>query len=90
MHRRVAAAPRTQDKFWLLMDDLVDRYLLAISHYYVGSHHDARLINYKAFEGDYCSSGELGLAGFATNEMEACEAQARGFTHGHRKVDGVP
>ena len=30
MHRPVAASPRTQAIFWLLMDDLVDRYLLAI------------------------------------------------------------
>ena len=90
MHRRVAASPRTQAKFWLRMDDLVDRYLLAIGHYYVGSHRNARGINYTAIEDDYCSSGELGLAGFAINEEEPCEAQARGFTHGHRKVYGIP
>ena len=84
------AAPRIQSKLWLLMDDLVDRYLLAIGHYYVGSHRNARLINYIAIEDDYCSSGELGLAGFAVNEQEPCEAQARGFTHGHRKVYGIP
>ena len=90
MHRRVAASPRTQAKFWLLFDDLVDRYLLAIGHYYVGSHRNSQVINYKTIEDDACSSGELGLAGFATNEEEPCEAQARGFTHGHRKVYGIP
>ena len=90
MHRRVAASPRTQAKFWLLMDDLVDRYLLAIGHYYVGPHRSACVINYMAIEDDYCSSGELGLAGFAINDEEPCEAQARGFTHGHRKVYGIP
>ena len=31
MHRLVAASLRTQAKFWLLMDDLVDQYLLASS-----------------------------------------------------------
>ena len=41
-------------------------------------------------QNDYCSSGELGLAGLAINEEEPCEAQARGFTHGHRKVYGIP
>ena len=90
MHRLVAAAPRTQAKFWQLMDDLVDRYLLGIGHYYVGSHFNAQVLNYRATEDDYCSSGELALAGFAINEMEPLEAQARGFTHGHRKVYGVP
>lgn len=90
MHRRVAASPRTQAKFWLLMDDLVDQYLLGIEHFYVGTHHNARLVNYQVIEDDYCSSGELGLAGFAINEEEPCEAQARGFTHGHRKVYGIP
>ena len=90
MHRRVAASPRTQAKFWLLMDDLVDRYLLGIKYSYVGTHRDGRIINDKAIEDDYCSSGELGLAGFAVNEQEPQEAQARGFTHGHRKVYGIP
>ena len=33
MHRLVAGSPRTQAKFWLLMDDLVDRYFLSIGHY---------------------------------------------------------
>ena len=41
-------------------------------------------------EDDVCSSGEVGLAGFAVQEMEPLEAQARGFTHGHRKVYGIP
>ena len=90
MHRRVAASPRTQAKFWLLMDDIVDRYLLAIKYSYVGTHRDGRIINDKAIEDDYSSSGELGLAGFAVDEEEPCEAQARGFTHGHRKVYGIP
>ena len=90
MHRLVAASPRTRAKFWLLMDDLVDRYLLAIGHFYVGTHRSACLIQYDAIEDDFCSSGELGLAGFATNEEEPCEAQARGFTHGHRKAYGIP
>ena len=37
MHRLVAASPRTQAKFWLLMDDLVDQYLLGIENFYVGT-----------------------------------------------------
>ena len=90
MHRRVAASPRTQAKLWLLMDDLVDQYLLGIERFYVGAHHNAQLLDYRVREDDYCSSGELGLAGFAINEEEPCEAQARGFNHGHRKVYGIP
>ena len=90
MHRRVAVSPRTQAKFWLLRDDLVARYLLAIKYSYVGTHRDGRIINDSAIEDDYCSSEELGLAGFAVDEQEPCEAQARGFTHGRRKVSRIP
>ena len=90
MHRLVAQSTRMQAKFWLLMDDLVDRYLLSIGFSYVGSHRSECLLNYKFIEDDFCSSGELGLAGFALDEQEPLEAQARGFTHGHRKVYGVP
>ena len=86
----VAHSPRTQAKFWLLMDDLVDRYFLGIGFYYVGSHRGSRIVNHKLVEDDFCSSGESGLAGFAVDEEEPLEAQARGFTHGHRKVYGVP
>ena len=90
MFRVVVSSLRTQAKFWLLMGGLVDRYFLGIGHYYVGPHCNARVINYRATEDDYCSSGELAAAGFAVDEMEPFEAQARGFTHGHRKVYGVP
>ena len=89
MHRLVAQCPRTQAKFFLLMDDLVDRYLLAIGNSNVGSH-SRQIQKHIIVEDDFCSSGEPGLAGFALNEMEPFEAQARGFTHGHRKVYGVP
>ena len=72
------------------MDDLVDRYLLGINQGTVGIHRDGRIINYRAIEDDFASSGEIGLAGFAVDEQEPCEGQARGFTHGHRKVYGIP
>ena len=68
------------------MDDLADRYFLGIGRYYVGTHCNARVINYNATEDDYCSSGELAAAGFAVDEMEPFAAQARGFTRGRRKV----
>ena len=64
--------------------------MLGIGRYSVGSHRNSQVINFQYIEDDYCSSAELGLAGFAVNELEPCEAQARGFTHGHRKVYGVP
>ena len=68
----------------------MDRCFLGISFYYVGSHRSKCLLNYKLIEDDFCSSGELGLCGFALNELEPLEAQARGFSHGHRKVYGFP
>ena len=86
----MAARPRTQAKLWLLMDDLVDRYLLGIGHFYVGTHRAPCLLQYTAIEDYFCSTGEPGLASFAINQMEPCEAQARGFTHGHRKAYGIP
>ena len=89
MHRLVAKHPRAQAKFFLIMDDLVDRYLLSIGNSYVGSHRRYIVRNLQT-EDDFCSSGEPGLAGFAENEMEPLESQKRGFTHGHRKVYGVP
>ena len=64
--------------------------MLGIGRYSVGSHRNSQVINFHYIEDDYCSSAELGLAGFAVNELEPCEAQARGFTRGHRKVYGVP
>ena len=90
MHRRVAQCPRTQAKYWLLMDDLVDRYLLGVGHYYVGRRRESRLVDFQHIEDDLCSAAELGLAGFAIDELEPLEAQARGFMHGHRKVYGIP
>ena len=89
MHRLVAQCPRTQAKFFLLMDDLVDRYLLSIGDSNVGSHFRHSMSHFKA-EDDLCSSGEPGLAGFAVHEMKPYEGQARGFTHRHRKVYGLP
>ena len=70
MHRRVAASPRTQAKFWLLMDDLVDRYLLAINEGTMGIHQDGRIINHSGAEDDFASRGKLGLAGFAVDAQE--------------------
>ena len=53
----------------VLMDDLVDRYLLAIGDSNVGSHAQ-QIHKHRIVEDDFCSSGEPGLAGFALNEME--------------------
>ena len=72
------------------MDHFVDLYLLAIEHCYVGFHFNTQERNYMATEPDDCSNGELGLAGFAINKINSCKAQARGFTHGHQKVYGIP
>jgi len=42
------------------------------------------------YEDDIASSGEPGLANFATSMIEPLEAQGRGFAHGHKKVTGLP
>ena len=36
------------------------------------------------------TSGDYGLAGFAVDGGKPLEEQARGFTHGHCKVYGIP
>ena len=43
-----------------------------------------------SYEDDYASNGEPGIANFATSMLEPLEAQGRGFSHGHKKVKGVP
>ena len=43
-----------------------------------------------SYEDDYASNGELGLTNFATTLLSPLEAQGRGFSHGHKKVMGVP
>ena len=45
------------------------------------------LENKSPFDG---KRGGPGLTGFAENDMERFEAQARGFIHEHRQVQGVP
>ena len=44
----------------------------------------------REYEDDFASIGEPGLANFAAALLEPLESQARGFTHGHKKVIGVP
>ena len=42
------------------------------------------------WEDDLASTGEPGLANFAASLLQPLESQARGFTHGHKKVISVP
>ena len=39
MHKLIAASPRAQAKFFLLMDDIVDIYLMGFDHSFYGRHH---------------------------------------------------
>ena len=41
-------------------------------------------------EDDYASTGEPGLANFGVSLISPLESQGRGFSHGHKKVMGVP
>jgi len=90
MHGLVAASPRSQAKFFLLMDELVDRYFLGIARCSTGKLYSARSIHDSHEEDDFASAGEPGFAGMAKDALEPLEAQGRGFAHGHRKVYGVP
>ena len=63
MHRLMAAHPRCQAKFFLLLDDLVERFFMGVEDYYIGKHRGPHLQDYQLWEDDFASSGEPGLAG---------------------------
>ena len=87
MHRLVARSPRSQAKFFLLMDHLVSRCLLGM-RVNIGRVLDGSRLSCE--EDDFASTAEPGLAGFAVASLAPLEAQGRGFSHAHRKVHAVP
>jgi hypothetical protein len=89
MHKLTASSPRTQATFFLLMEELVYRFLLGIDTVAIGRHF-TRPALWCDREDDYASSGDPGLAGFALSALEPLESQGRGFSHGHKKIIGVP
>ena len=93
MHQLVTRHPTLQAHLFLLMEKLVITELLCIQGARIGRVNLQSLDNNPSFyeaEDDIASTGEPGLANFATSMIEPLEAQGRGFAHGHKKVTGLP
>ena len=90
MHQLVGQSPRAQAKFFLLMDDIADRFFIGIDASYVGRHRVHSSVPQTLCEDPYASTLEPSLGGFGIAELEPFESQKRGFAHGHRKRYSIP
>ena len=87
MHEIVAANPRAQAKFFLLMSELHYRYNLGIERLHIGRITLARPL--VPVQDDVASSLQPSIALGATDVQAPLESQARGFTHGHGKGHSI-
>ena len=85
MHKLLAQSPRSQSKFFILMDDIVDIYLLGFDQSFYGAHHVRQSFHQSDREDGFASTGMPTLGGYGIAELEGMESQERGFQHGHRK-----
>lgn len=88
MHVRIAANPRAQAKFFLLMTELFYRHVLGLDQMSWG----AKKLGCPARqhrEDFYATSLQPSIVGFATAALAPGEAQARGFEHSHGLVHCV-
>jgi hypothetical protein len=90
MHKLVGQSPRAQAKFFLLMDDLADRFFMGIDGSFIGRHRVHSTVPQNLCEDSYASTCEPSLGGFGIAELEPFESQTRGFSHGHRKKYSIP
>lgn len=90
MHKLIAQSPRAQSKFFILMDDIVDIYLLGFDQSFYGRHQVRQSFHQSEREDSLASTGMPALGGYGIAELEGMESQERGFQHGHRKKYGIP
>ena len=90
MHKLIAQSPRAQSKFFLLMDDIVDIYLMGFDHSLYGRHHVRQSFHQSAREDTFASTAVPALGGYGIAGLEGMESQERGFQHGHRKNTQCP
>ncbi|MCS5703089.1 MAG: hypothetical protein NZ847_10770 [Acidobacteria bacterium] len=90
MHQLIAQSPRAQAKFFLLMDDIADIYLMGMDDSFIGRHHVKQSFHQSSREDNFNSTAVPSLGGYGIAELEPFEAQARGFQHGHRKKYAIP
>ena len=87
MHEIVAADPRAQAKFFLLMSELHYRYIIGIERLHIGR---ATLAKPPRPVHDEVASSLQPCVTPCTTDLQApLEAQGRGFTHGHGKGHSV-
>ena len=87
MHEIVAANPRAQARFFLLMSELHYRYNLGIERLHIGRITLARPL--VPVQDDVASSLQPSIAPGTTDMQAPLESQARGFTHGHGKGHSI-
>ena len=87
MHEIVAANPRAQARFFLLMSELHYRYILGIERLHVGRITLARPL--LPVQDTVASSLQPSIAPGVTDVQAPLESQARGFTHGHGKGHSI-
>ena len=86
----IAQSPRTQSKFFLLMDDIADIYFMGMDFSFIGRHHVKQSFHHKHREDQLASTCIPSLGGYGVAELEPFESQERGFQHGHRKKYAFP
>ena len=87
MREIVAADPRAQAKFFLLMSELHYRYIVGVDRLHIGRAILAR--PQTAVQDEVAASLQPCLAPGTTDVQVPLEAQGRGFTHGHGKGHSV-
>ena len=87
MHQIVAADPRAQAKFFLLMTELHYRYIIGLERLHVGRTALARQA--VSTEDEVAASLQPCVAPGTIDVQAPFEAQGRGFTHGHGKGHSV-
>ena len=87
MHEIVAANPRAQAKFFLLMSELHYRYNLGVERLHIGRLTLARPL--VPVHDDVASSLQPSIAPGTIDVQAPLESQARGFTHGHGKGHSI-
>ena len=68
----------TQAKFFLLMDDIADIYLMGMDKSFIGRHHVAAGFHQSQVEDQMASTGIPSLSGYGVAELEPFESQERG------------
>ena len=86
MHEIVAADPRAQAKFFLLMSELHYRFNIGIERLHIGR---LTLAKPQCPVHDECATSLQPSVAPATTDVQApLEAHGRGFVHGHGKGHG--